>query len=165
MVNILFIWSRENKELSYKQGMNEILAVLLFSLYPFYFSNNPAISPNDLLNFVKTDKEKYYKEIYLFFHDQEDLASDLYYLFDAIMNKGIKDLFETGSNKKKDILSYKKYDLFKQQWTEDYDPLDKDWLPLQRRCHLIIKEKLKVIDEELYNHFIKVDLNCEIFLQ
>jgi hypothetical protein len=30
---------------------------------------------------------------------------------------------------------------------------------------LIIKEKLKLIDEELYNHFIKVDLNCAIFLQ
>ena len=38
-------------------------------------------------------------------------------------------------------------------------------LPLNKRCFLIIKEKLKVIDEELYSHFIKIDLNCAIFLQ
>jgi hypothetical protein len=30
---------------------------------------------------------------------------------------------------------------------------------------LIIKDKLKSVDEELYNHFIKIDLNCTIFLQ
>lgn len=163
-MNILFIWSKENRDVSYKQGMNELLAVILFGLYPFYFDNPHKQSAENIINYLKTDKDKYAKEIYLFFHDQDDLASDLYFLFDAVMNKGIKDLFDNGSGRKKDVKDYKKYDLFQPQWTEEED-LEKDQLPLQRRCYLIIKEKLKVIDEELYNHFIKIDLNCAIFLQ
>jgi len=160
--------------------MNEILAVLLFALYPFYFKldlkfiknqdslnslNNNLINL-DLNNIEKENQEKY-KDIYNFLHDQNELAGDLYFLFDAIMSKGVRDLFDTGNtNKKRDPVSYKKYELFQQQWTEGEETLNEvDQLPLHRRCHLIIKEKLKIIDEELHNHFIKIDLNCAIFLQ
>jgi TBC1 domain family protein 5 len=160
MVNILFIWSKENKDISYKQGMNELLAVLLFGIYPYYFQNPYRCNGDTIINYIKTDKEKYYKEIYYFFHDTDEIQGDLYFLFDGIMNKGIKELFETG-NKKRDM---KKFELFQQQWTEE-EELEKDQMPLQKRCYLIIKEKLKIIDEELYNHFIKIDLNCTIFLQ
>ncbi len=122
LVNILFIWSKENKDVSYKQGMNELLAVILFGIYPFYFPIKNKISHENVLNYINSDKEKYTKEIYLFFHDQDEIASDLYFLFDAVMNKGIKDLFDSGNNKKKDLQSYKKYDLFQPQWTEEEDP-------------------------------------------
>ncbi len=121
MVNILFIWSKENRDISYKQGMNEILAVILFGLYPFYFKNNPKISQENVLNYLKTDRVKFSKEIYLFFHDEEDLAADLFSLFDAVMNKGIKDLYDNGTNKKTEVSSYKKYELFQQQWTDEDD--------------------------------------------
>jgi TBC1 domain family protein 5 len=121
MVNILFIWAKENRDISYKQGMNEILAVILFGLYPFYFKNSPKVSQENILNYIKTDREKYAKEIYLYFHDEEDLASDLFFLFDAVMNKGIKDLYDNGQNKRKDVTTYKKYDLFQQQWTDEDD--------------------------------------------
>jgi hypothetical protein len=162
MVNILFLWSKENRDVSYKQGMNEILAVILFGFYPYYFKNTSKIDISQLLN----DVEKNTKEIYLFLHDEEELASDLYYTFNAIMNKGIKDLFDNGTgDKRRDPVTYKKYELFTQQWTDEESELEKDQLPLQRRCFLIIREKLKVIDEELFNHFIKIDLNCTIFLQ
>jgi len=162
--------------------MNEILAVLLFALYPFYFKLDPKLLKSqealnslnaDLLNLnlssnIEKDTEEKNKEIYNFLHDQDEISADLYFLFDAIMAKGVKDLFDTGNpnSKKKDPVSYKKYELFQQQWTEGEEILNEvDQLPLHRRCHLIIKEKLKIIDEELYNHFIKIDLNCTIFLQ
>ena len=120
MVNILFIWSKENKDVSYKQGMNEILAVILFGMYPNYFKSNIKNSPEKILNYIRTDKEKYAKEIYLFFHDEDEIAGDLFILFDAVMNKGIKDLFDSGTNRKKDsIKDYKKFELFTQQWTEE----------------------------------------------
>jgi len=161
--------------------MNEILAVLLFALHPFYFKFDPkflnsqdglaSLNTNLLnlnLNNIEKDNQKRYKEIYNFLHDQDEISADLYFLFDAIMSKGVKDLFDTGNpnSKKKDAISYKKYELFQQQWTEGEEILNEvDQLPLHRRCHLIIKEKLKIIDEELYNHFNKIDLNCAIFLQ
>ena len=37
--------------------------------------------------------------------------------------------------------------------------------PLSIRCTLIIKEKLKSIDPDLYQHFKKIGLNCGVFLQ
>lgn len=146
--------------------MNELLAVILFGIYPFYFTSSNKPTKETIIQYVNSDslREKQAKEIYLYFHDQDELASDLYYMFDAVMNKGIKELFDSGMGKKRDISNYKKFDLFQPQWAEE-DDHEKDQLPLQRRCYLIIKEKLKVIDEELYNHFIKIDLNCAIFLQ
>lgn len=123
MVNILFIWSKENKDVSYKQGMNEILAVILCCFYPFYFvnTNKNSLSTDKLIELSKSDPESYYKEIYLFMHDEEEIASDLYYAFDCIMNKGIKDLFDTKQEKKKE--SYKKFELFQQQWAEEEEPI------------------------------------------
>lgn len=125
MVNILFIWAKENKEISYKQGMNEILAVILCCFYPYYFKNNyKSKLPYEqlLTELSKTNNETYYKEIYSFFHDEDEIAADLYYAFDCIMNKGIKDLFDTKQESdKKD--SYKKFELFQQQWTEEEKPI------------------------------------------
>ena len=90
LVNILFIWSKENRDVSYKQGMNEILAVILYGCYPYYFQN--TAKNNDIAEYIK-DKEKYAKEIYLYFHDHDELAGDLYAMFDITMNRGIKDLY------------------------------------------------------------------------
>jgi hypothetical protein len=155
--------------------MNEILAVLLFALYPFYFKlsqENLKNQKNFEENLMKLKEnnskelQENYKNIYDYIHNQDEIGSDLYFLFDSIMSKGVKDLFETGNQKKNTSVSYKKYELFQQQWTEGEEILsDIDQLPLHRRCHLIIKEKLRLIDEELYNHFIRIDLNCAIFLQ
>jgi len=123
LVNILFIWSKDNKDISYKQGMNELLAVLLFGIYPFYFINTQSKqSQESIMNLITNQgKSMPAKEIYLFFHDQDEIASDLFFLFDAVMNKGIKDLYESG-NYKKSPQCYKKYDLFQPQWTEEEDP-------------------------------------------
>jgi len=155
--------------------MNEILAVLLFALYPFYFKLTPEILKNqknfedNLMNLKENNSKELqenFKNIYNYIHNQDEIGADLYFLFNSIMSKGVKDLFETGSQKK-DAVSYKKYELFTQQWTEgESESLSEvEQLPLHRRCHLIIKEKLRIIDEELYNHFIRIDLNCAIFLQ
>jgi TBC1 domain family protein 5 len=121
MFNILFIWSKENKNISYKQGMNELLAVIIFSLYPFYFysSDKSKKTFENIATMMRAYEEKHLKDIYLFFHDMEEFQSDLFFLFDAIMNKGIKDLFDTAIGKKSELSSYKKQDLFQPQWTDD----------------------------------------------
>lgn len=125
MFNVLFIWSKENKDVSYRQGMNEILAVLLYAIYPFYFvQNNMKHSSEDILKFYKTDQVKYSNEIYHYFHNQEELQSDLFFLFDSIMSRSIKDLFDSGMLRKGDVPSFKKQDLFQPQWTDE-DETDK----------------------------------------
>jgi TBC1 domain family protein 5 len=32
-VGILFIWAKENQDIQYKQGMNEILAIIVFAYF------------------------------------------------------------------------------------------------------------------------------------
>ena len=37
--DILYVFAQENKPTSYKQGMNEILAIFIHAFYPFYISS------------------------------------------------------------------------------------------------------------------------------
>ena len=161
MFNILFIYAKENKDILYKQGFNEILGIILLAIYPYYFDNkNNKLNEENVISLFD-NINKNYKLIYLFMHDQDELAADLFYIFDLIMNKGIKELYET--NNKKDNFNQKRFDLFNDDDTF-FDEL-KDQLPLHKRCHLIIKEKLKIFDEELSQHFNKIDMPCTVFLQ
>jgi len=40
LANILFMWHKENLDVGYQQGMNDLLAVTFLALYPCYFKNN-----------------------------------------------------------------------------------------------------------------------------
>ena len=40
---ILYVFAKENKPISYKQGMNEILAIFIHSFYPFYITCSKKI--------------------------------------------------------------------------------------------------------------------------
>ena len=80
------------------------------------------------------------------------------------MKRGIKELFENNiTSEEKKEMSFKKYELFSNQWV--HDPSDDIQNPLNIRCTMIIKEKLKAIDIELFQHFQRIGLNCGIFLQ
>lgn len=35
LANVLYIWSKENSIVSYRQGMNELLAIIFIAFYPF----------------------------------------------------------------------------------------------------------------------------------
>ena len=50
---MFYIWSKENKDISYRQGMNELLAILFLVFYPFYFpsTRKPKKTKNDKMTF------------------------------------------------------------------------------------------------------------------
>ena len=163
LANILYIWSKENPEISYRQGMHELLAIIFIVFYPFYFAYNskPKYKKEDILDFLK-DINLYKKEIYIFFHDEDEIQADLYLTFEALMKKGITYLFDPHILQK-DEPGYKMYEIFPQMWKDDSNE-DKPTY-VYRRGSLLIKEKLKSLDNELYSHFKTIDLNCEAFLQ
>ena len=143
-INILTIWGRENKKPGYKQGINEILAMLIYSLYPYYFNSNIKNYSDDYLNSLIDDPVKNYKELYYYFHDENYLESDLYFLLTNIMNLGVKNFFmdidkEKNPNEK---LTY-----------------------LIKRCKNIIHKNLRLQDNRLYNHFMNIELDCEFVIQ
>lgn len=54
---ILYVFAKENKPISYKQGMNEILAIFIHSFYPFYITCSKKSKINPILNYgVKSPK-------------------------------------------------------------------------------------------------------------
>ena len=165
LCDILFIWSKENSDVGYQQGMNDILAVSFLALYPCYFKNTKKLTKDEI---IKLSSEQISaidnaQDIYDFFHDEDELYCDLYYCFTKLMKRGLKELFEAVKGNNKNLVSYKKYQLFTNQWEEE--PTDDLQNPLNIRCTLIIKEKLKSIDPDLYQHFKKIGLSCTIFLQ
>ena len=166
LANILFIWNKENQDVGYQQGMNDILSVIFLAIYPCYFKKTSKKTINELMNIANEQLTAINnsQDLYEFFHDEDELYSDLYYCYSKLMSRGLKELFDSNiSNKEKQEISFKKYELFSNQWV--HDPSDDIQNPLNIRCTMIIKEKLKAIDPELFQHFQRIGLNCGIFLQ
>ena len=163
LANVLYIWSKENSTVSYRQGMNELLAIIFIAFYPYYFTctRKPKTTKEDIIEYLK-DINLYKDDIYIYFHDEDEIQSDLFYTFEALMKKGMTNLFDPYILQKDDP-GYKIYEIFPQMWKDDSNENKPTYV--YRRCSLLIKEKLKSLDNDLYAHFKKIDLNCEVFLQ
>jgi TBC1 domain family protein 5 len=163
LANVLYIWSKENSDVSYRQGMNELLAIIFIVFYPYYFvcTRKPKTTKEDIIDYLK-DFNLYKDDIYIYFHDEDEIQSDLFYTFEALMKKGMRNLFDPHVLQK-DEPGYKLYEIFPQMWKDDSNENKPTYV--YRRSSLLIKEKLKSLDNDLYTHFKKIDLNCEVFLQ
>lgn len=157
---ILFIWSKENNKIGYKQGMNELLAVIFLSYYPYYFKNEFKDIQIEDIDINKSSN--YGKQLYSFFHDEDELESDLYLTFNNLMNKGINEFFYISEEVKNRKFDFRKYELFENQWIDE--SLSELNTPLIKRCTSIMKEKLKYIDSELYDYLQRINLNGNLIL-
>ena len=169
LTNTLVMWSLDNSKLSYRQGMNEICAVIIICLYPYYhIENKYEFIDDNKLNELLENPEKNYKELYNYNYNDKTFEFDIYELFYLFMKNGVKKLYETVESKEQDknfdFDNYKKYELF-QFKVENYNENERKNNKLIQRCDDIIKQKLKNIDSELFNHFVVIDLNCSLFLQ
>ena len=163
--NILFVYAKEYwGDVPYGQGMNELLSMIYICLYPYYFNDKDYkkedITKEKLYEYLN-DINKYYKEIYLFFHDENEIQSDLYYLFEALEKKGINDFYERIDIKKNDP-NYNLYELFPDIIKDHFDEERTNHLNL--RAYSIFKEKLKLIDKRLYNHLKRTNVKCNYYM-
>lgn len=88
LIGILFMWAKENAEISYKQGMNEILAMVVMAFFAERIqtqtefgkmsSESIAESTEDLVDFI---------------FDYRHTFADIYSSFDNILQFGIKNLY------------------------------------------------------------------------
>lgn len=149
--NILLIWSKDNSHVSYKQGMNEILALLFYSLFPYYIDNDVTLSNEAMRN----NAEKYAKEVYYFFHNEKYIEADLYCLFNEIMQGGISSLYEINASVTKTNKLFK----------APFDYKEKSIANIINRGNRILKDILKVFDEELFAYLVKKDIDFTTVLQ
>ena len=141
---ILYVFAKENKPISYKQGMNEILAIFIHSFFPFYFTCNKKVKDKKEFDLWSKEPNKYLNEIYEYLHDEDEFQSDLYYIMYNVMNIGLNKFYDDSN----DLESPKE------------DP--KTHLLL--RCDNILL-KLKKHNTRLYQHFMDIQLSAEIILQ
>ena len=100
---LLFIWGRENPDYGYKQGMNEILAMVVIV---FDTERTVATADHPIWdNLSDEDIASQHLVEYLF--DPESSKADIYACFDRILQLGIKHLYMDT----KDITELKKAQL------------------------------------------------------
>lgn len=133
---ILKLFAKSHKEVSYKQGMNEILSVLIYAMYPYYTKSPINKYSNEIIDKWIKDPITNYKEIYYFFHDENELENDIYCLMESLMIKyGLSKFFDDPSRESK-VTPY-----------------------LIKRIKTIIIKKLGQYDRQMYSHFLKENLD------
>ena len=163
--NVLFYWSiqPENKKMSYRQGMNDLLSILFFSFFPFYFSDkrksnninktNNELYPKEEQDFLFSlckDPVKHSKSLYLFFHDEKFISHDLFAIFSSMMSFGIKKLYETANDIQDDFLNFK---VGEKQLDFVY-----------KRALDIYHNKLRNYDQDLFTYLIKHKIDPTTFM-
>ena len=175
LLDILFYWSvqPENKKMSYRQGMNDLLSILFFALFPFYFSEKRKTINNFNINkytnelYSKEEQEfllslskepsKNSKTLYLFFHDEKYISHDLFTIFSNMMSLGIKKFYENPNDMinnsnfvQEDFLNFK---IEEQQIDIVY-----------KRALDIYHNKLRNYDQELFSNLIKHNIDPTTFM-
>ena len=163
LYNVLHIYTKEFS-INYKQGMNEIISILFISLYPYYFPSTKNISKIEIINAINSININYNM------HKLKKNNTSI------INNKKIDNKFININNNKNgfDILynffhdenhlEVDLYFLFANLMNKGFDQLYQD-NTLQKKYSNIIKNKLNIIDLELYKHCIEINLAYEIFLE
>ena len=139
---ILKLFAKNHKELSYKQGMNEVLSLLIYAIYPYYVKSSTSKYTDEIIDKWVKDPVTNFKEIYHFFHDENELESDLYYMMENLMMKfGLAKFFEE-EDRDKNITPY-----------------------LVIRAENIITKKLPQQDRQMYTHFKAQNLDHSMVFQ
>ena len=164
--DILFYWSvqPENKKMSYRQGMNDILSILFFAFFPFYFSekrktinknNNNTNDKNICELYSKEEQQFLYslckeplknsKTLYLFFHDEKYIIHDLFTVFSSMMSLGLKKLYETPNDMNNKV----------QEDFLNFKVEEKEIDIVYKRALDIYHNKLRNYDQNLFTYLIK----------
>lgn len=136
---ILFIWSKENPNPSYRQGMHEILATIYLVLY------RDSKSKEELQDC---------KEEMRVLLDQEFIENDTYILFEQLMKK-MKEFFEV-----KIVKTKKQNNLFQVTTEEEFSSSDNYIIDI---CVKIQNVLLKKRDPFLSDHLRKLKIEPQIY--
>lgn len=84
LISILFLWSKENPEISYKQGMNEVLAIIVFA---FFAERIECKSDYDSMNDEQIVSNE--DDLINFLFDSKHTFADIYAVFNKILQFGL----------------------------------------------------------------------------
>ena len=128
LARILYIWTIENQDVGYCQGMNEILGTLYYAMYP---SNVLEIQN------VNTDSNSFY---FYLLNSEEFFEADLYHIYSELMRRDFKDLYNYQEIKNKEN--------FKNGLVDGFELIDKTTLTLDEILnsqHSSLKKRINKI--------------------
>ena len=158
MTSILFIWSKHNTDLGYKQGMNELLAIVLFIAFCEHCPKH--------VSDISEATEGILREL----NDPMCLEADVYTLFNRIMNLGVRDLFNPvlkttkGGKPAKNLFAWD-HEAEKNQLIGQDKSQESDVSIVLKRCHRIHHRFLQAVDVELYRHLESESVEPQMYLQ
>ncbi|KAK1442745.1 putative TBC1 domain family member GTPase-activating protein [Babesia gibsoni] len=148
---VLYVWSKEHPYISYKQGMNEVLAVIYIACY------------RDQL--VKQDMP--FSSLYakLFSGEDNDLEADAYILFDAIMSLEMQLMYDTAAATAPGLQDFPRNSANLRRVISESDPQKRNntnsYIARTNYIYFVI---LKEYDEPLFNHLQKIGIEPHVFL-
>eukprot|EP00501_MAST-03F_sp_TOSAG23-6_P001936 GSMAST32.ASY1.ANO1.2017.1 assembled CDS len=145
MLNILFVWCKIHEDTSYRQGMHEILAPIIYTL-----ENQNKSTNNDNDNFCREEILTLIESIL----DSNNVEVDAFWLFDEIM-KDLKPLFPT-----RDMSSHSSSTSKNSNSTTNYESFS----PILGLCLRVQHKWLKEIDEELFKRLLKLGIEPQLYV-
>jgi TBC1 domain family protein 5 len=146
---LLYIWTKENNEMTYIQGMNEIIGTIYYALFPCIIHET---------NFEK-EVDNSVNNLYLYLNFEEGFDADIYLIFGCLMEKCLKKLFDYSNQSVK----LKHNSAFFDKSSLTLDGLSKlnNLSSIKKRILRIFYCFLKLADKELFeflNEFFEPDL-------
>lgn len=136
MTDVLFIYTKLNPDLGYRQGMHELLAPILWVV------DRDAIDPNSLERIGSTEKEDD-DDLMLHLLDANYVEHDSFTLFCSVMQTA-RVYYEHGEQRSASGTM--------------------DVIPIVHRCQYIHQDILSVADLELADHLQALEILPQIFL-
>ncbi|KAJ2955430.1 hypothetical protein NQZ79_g8569 [Umbelopsis isabellina] len=154
MTDVLFVYCKLNEDISYRQGMHELLAPIFLVLHTDYVDAGDVVGPTD-------STTKLVAQVL----DRKFIEHDLYILFDRLMSSA-KKWYEFNDEAPKRPPGWKKkeHDLI--------DPLDlgeqkaapsAQLTPIVRSCRRIQDYLLKNTDPILYHHLETLGIEPQLY--
>ncbi|KAI8622755.1 rab-GTPase-TBC domain-containing protein [Chytriomyces sp. MP71] len=161
LTNILFVWCKLNPAVSYRQGMHELLAPILFVVHLDATPSNMATTTTDPIINVNTNTNKIDMPVWQRVFDPVFVENDAFVLFDRVMRTA-KDWFQTGSNADQTHQVHAGK-VVKGMYETAKTRLEQKPIPILAMCLHVQNHLLKILDPELHGHLSHLNLEPQLY--
>ncbi len=89
LIGILFLWAKDNQDIQYKQGLNEVLAIIVFAFFAERLPPAEALDSKADAE-VAASPELFAQVVF----DGRHTFADIYATFNRVLALGIKNLYQ-----------------------------------------------------------------------
>ncbi|CAG8524741.1 6773_t:CDS:10 [Paraglomus brasilianum] len=153
LLDILFIYCKMNQDVSYRQGMHELLAPILWVVDHESLPSRPTYSDD-------SDEEDIIRQTL----SKDFVEHDTFTLFSALM-KAAKLYYEYNEEifNRRPVRRAAESDLVYAKQIKDAQAEAARLTPVVTKCNKIHEEYLQKVDKELYDHLTKLEIEPQLY--